>query len=373
MAIYKMVGDKQGLEPIHETSFSNENVKEVDDLQRLIVNQPDILEHGLLIIRAEFSEWQDSKRRIDLLALDRDGCLVVIELKRGDTGAHSELQAIRYAAMVSNLTFERVVDAYQIYYGLDEDESRARICEHLNIKDAEEAAISTEKPRIILACEDFSRELTTSVLWLNDFDLDIKCIRLKPYRMGESIIVESSQIIPLPEAADFIERFREQKREAKEQGSGKAKRTPGIDEFCKYIAKAQESFQPGLRRLLDSAIQLERRGLVEPVTFVNGRGHYIRLELRITGSSQYLVSFNNLLYQGGCGEISFWPHWEQIAPIGLERIGQLIGPVNSSSGVRHRKLSTASTLSQLDDILDAVCQAYREANGTLAGDEQTGA
>ena len=65
------------------------------------------------MISEEFGHWDESKRRIDLLAIDRQANLVVIELKRGDTGSHMELQAVRYAAMVSKMTFEQALDTYQ--------------------------------------------------------------------------------------------------------------------------------------------------------------------------------------------------------------------------------------------------------------------
>jgi hypothetical protein len=47
------------------------------------------------------SDWEDSSRSIDLLCIDKQANLVVIELKRTEDGGHMELQAIRYAAMVS--------------------------------------------------------------------------------------------------------------------------------------------------------------------------------------------------------------------------------------------------------------------------------
>jgi len=69
----------------------------------------------ILIIAEEFGDWDDSRRRIDLLALDREANIVVIELKRGDTGIHMELQAVRYAAMVSKITFDQAVETYARY------------------------------------------------------------------------------------------------------------------------------------------------------------------------------------------------------------------------------------------------------------------
>lgn len=68
---------------------------------------------GCVVVSEEFGDWQDSRRRIDLLAIDQEANLVVIELKRTEDGGHMELQAIRYAAMVSTLTFEQVVRVYE--------------------------------------------------------------------------------------------------------------------------------------------------------------------------------------------------------------------------------------------------------------------
>ncbi len=37
-----------------------------------------------------------------------------------------------------------------------------------------------QEVKIVLASAEFSKELTTSVMWLNDFGLDIRCVRMHP-------------------------------------------------------------------------------------------------------------------------------------------------------------------------------------------------
>ncbi|MGN6090915.1 MAG: hypothetical protein ACTHOL_01070, partial [Luteibacter jiangsuensis] len=92
-------------------SLADAQIRERRDLQRLLRAHLSQLLPDLLVISEEFEGWDDSKRRVDLLAIDRVGNLVVIELKRGDTGHHMDLQSIRYAAMVSTMTFAQAVDA----------------------------------------------------------------------------------------------------------------------------------------------------------------------------------------------------------------------------------------------------------------------
>jgi RecB family endonuclease NucS len=122
MSIYELTPER--LVPVSETSFGDAGVRERDDLQRLLREQVEIIAPGTLVIAEEFANWDDSRRRIDLLGIDKQAHLVVIELKRTETGGHMELQAIRYAAMVSQMTFEQAVQAYTEY--LDRSSERLR-------------------------------------------------------------------------------------------------------------------------------------------------------------------------------------------------------------------------------------------------------
>jgi len=104
MAIYNFTDNE--LAKVELTSFSSEGILERSHLQAALKEQIEIISPDSLVIAEEFSEWSGSRRRIDLLAVDSNGNLVVVELKRNETGEHMDLQSLRYAAMVSTLTFK---------------------------------------------------------------------------------------------------------------------------------------------------------------------------------------------------------------------------------------------------------------------------
>jgi RecB family endonuclease NucS len=101
MPLYEVT--KPGLQRHAATGFAALGLYERADLQRLMREEIGVLGDDLLVVAEEFGQWEDARRRIDLLALDKAGHLVVIELKRTDDGGHMELQALRYAAMVSSM------------------------------------------------------------------------------------------------------------------------------------------------------------------------------------------------------------------------------------------------------------------------------
>lgn len=112
MALYNIANKE--LHALEKTTFTLEGLQERYDLQEAIKNI-DIIAPDCLVISEEFSYWEDSRRRIDLLAIDKQANLVVIELKRDETGAHMELQALRYAAMISTMSFAKACEYFQTY------------------------------------------------------------------------------------------------------------------------------------------------------------------------------------------------------------------------------------------------------------------
>lgn len=198
MPLYRYSTSK--IEPLVRTTLAAEHIRERDDLQRLLIERMSIISGDLLVIAEEYNLFKDSRRRIDILAIDRTGTLVVIELKRTEDGGHMELQALRYAAMVSTVTLDHLVETLADFRSLPVAEARNTILNWLD----EPVEELPNHVRIILVAADFSTEVTSTVLWLNEnYSTDISCFRLVAYRLEKDVLLDVQQIIPLPEAKDF--------------------------------------------------------------------------------------------------------------------------------------------------------------------------
>jgi hypothetical protein len=204
---------------VPSTSFAAAQVLERADLQRLLRARIDTIVDGVLVVAEEFGAFADSRRRIDLLGVDREGRLVVIELKRTNDGGHLELQALRYAAMVSVMTFDDLAEHYEHFLARTDpgsaEEARTRLADWLEDVGGEDAVLSREV-RLVLVAAGFDREITTTVLWLTDvYGLDIRCVRLTPYQVDNRLLLDVQQVVPLPEASELTVQLRRRQTAAR--------------------------------------------------------------------------------------------------------------------------------------------------------------
>jgi hypothetical protein len=225
MPLYEVRDDRLAELPIEK--FATLSMYERQDLQRLLRNDITPLGDDLLVVAEEFGQWEDARRRIDLLAVDTAGRLVVIELKRTEAGGHMDLQAIRYAAMVSTMSFDDVVAAYREFLAKYQPGEEAAAQDKLESflavdRDSDEEPTVSTRVRVILVSANFGREITTTILWLNSFEgMDIECFRLIPYELDGRVVLDVKQVIPLPEAEDYQIRIR-RKEAARERALSRA-------------------------------------------------------------------------------------------------------------------------------------------------------
>ena len=187
-----------------EVDFSELGFYERYDIQEWIAANPSILGEELLIVTKEFSEFDKTNERLDLLALDWNGKLIIIELKRDDTGADVHWQAIKYASYLDRATPDEIVRMLADHEELSEEEARTRIMEHIGANDID--SINNDQS-IILASHRFAPEVTSAVLWLNEKTGGnlITCVQLTPYKDATTgaLYLLANTIIPVPGAEAY--------------------------------------------------------------------------------------------------------------------------------------------------------------------------
>ena len=212
-------------------------------LQEWIAKCPDCLGEELLIIAKEFDGFDETKERLDLPALDKQGGLVVIENKLDDSGRDVVWQALKYASYCSSLSKSQIVDVYQEYLKRHEGggEARDRICEFLEHADFENVILNSGiDQRLILVAANFRREVTSTVLWLLQHGIRLQCIRATAFDNSGQLFLSMEQIIPTPEAEDFMVGIAEKEKEQQSTERAQAKSAKLRPKFWELTLAALE-------------------------------------------------------------------------------------------------------------------------------------
>jgi hypothetical protein len=217
------------LKKLEEKRFFDLQLREREHLQEWLANMPAALGEELLIIQKEFDGFDDTRERLDLLALDKEGQLVVIENKLDDTGRDVVWQAMKYAAYVSSLTKAQIVDIFQAY--LDRwcggGSAVELICEFLEEEALDEVVLNSgNSQRVVLIAANFRKEVTATALWLLGHGIRVQCFKVTPYAFGSELLLDVRQIIPVPEAAEYMIGMSSKDSEEKSaQGAQKSRHT----------------------------------------------------------------------------------------------------------------------------------------------------
>lgn len=213
--MYQINKDTNNIEPVEKITFKSAGLKERKNLQEWIAKNPESLGEELLIIQKEFSDFDDTSERIDLLALDKKGNLVVIENKLDDTGRDVVWQSLKYASYCSGLNgqgIKEIFDDYLRKQGTKEDAQKA-LEDFFGNEDFEEKLNTGNTQRIIMVAGEFRKEVTSTVLWLLNYGLKIQCFKVTPFKLAEKLLLEFDQIIPVKEAEDYIIKVASKNRE----------------------------------------------------------------------------------------------------------------------------------------------------------------
>ena len=240
--MYQIDKQNNDLIKLEPRQFGDLGFRERDHLQEWIAKNPEVLGEELLIIQKEYAGFNDTKERLDLLAIDKDGGLVVIENKLDDTGRDVTWQALKYTSYCSTLTTAQIVKLFQEF--LDQatngEDAQEVLLDFLEIEDEHELLLNDGDQRIIFVANNYRKEVTSTVLWLLDHDIRVQCFRAMPYSKGEDVFLQIEQIIPLPETQEFMIDAKEKEREDKGKSKAVAEGKARLVEFWGELKKELE-------------------------------------------------------------------------------------------------------------------------------------
>lgn len=180
----------------------------------------------LLIVGRQVTNKENG--RSDLTAVDEDGNLVLIEIKRDleDIKLRKEpfeFQAIRYAASYAKIksvdelvdkVFAAYIEKYKEEFdlgALTANEKAVRVLSEFLEKNNATKTFNKNQ-RIILIASTFDPQTLSAVAWLISNNVDVSCFSLSPLKIGDGLFIEISKVLPPQMIEDFYVDIQDQKK-----------------------------------------------------------------------------------------------------------------------------------------------------------------
>ena len=242
--MYRIDRASNSIQPLKRVSFRELGFRERTHLQEWIAREPMALGEELLVIQKEFAGFSDTNERLDLLALDKQGSLVVIENKLDDTGRDVTWQALKYASYCSTMSKEDIRNVFQEYLSQRGDGRSADEALSAFFDDEDYADLTLNKgfsQRVVLVAANFRKEVTSTVLWLSNFRVRLQCFRATPFALGEELFLNVEQIIPTKDTEEFTIGLAAKASDEVQGLEAEARRHPIRRQFWSEVIKAMNA------------------------------------------------------------------------------------------------------------------------------------
>lgn len=215
--MYIINGNKA--EKVEAVTFTELDMKE-NDIEEILRCNIDMLcgeEESMLIVGRQVKN--EKLGRSDLTAVDNNGSLVLIEIKRDMKDFESkkeaiEFQAIRYAASYATIetpeelvekVFAPYIEKYRSEFEIGELTTFELGIRKLNefLEENQAGNDFNKKQKIILAASDYDDQTLSAVAWLNNNGVDMYCFKLIPFKVNDQIIINAEKVLPVADYDDY--------------------------------------------------------------------------------------------------------------------------------------------------------------------------
>lgn len=157
-------------------------------------------------------------KRMDLVAIDATGALILIEVKRDarDIRArkdHAEIQSVRYAASLAKLRTvdDLVLHLYAPYIQRHEslpdtrtaaEWGRKKLSDFILANDIDRTRLNHAQ-KIVLVGAAFDPDTKSAAAWMAANGIPMQVIEVRPCTVGDDYFLNIQQVIPVPTYEDF--------------------------------------------------------------------------------------------------------------------------------------------------------------------------
>lgn len=197
MPIFKLKKENNSIEdaeliPAEKTSLELEK-----HLECWLENSPwAIAQEPLLIIGRQTSAFQKEYGTIfpDLLGIDKEGNLVIIELKKGRTPREVIAQLLEYAAWASDLSDEKIHDIATSYFKSINNEKEIENL-FLETFETDEIPSLNQRLRLFVAAEEISPSVAKVCRFLRQIHgVDVNCIQFSIFQTESGEVLVNSEV-----------------------------------------------------------------------------------------------------------------------------------------------------------------------------------
>ncbi len=172
------------------TRLAHSTVDLEKHLENWVEKDVDIVDDGLLVIGRQVTT--DFGTKIDVLAIDAAGDMVIIELKRDQTLRETVAQGLEYAAWISDLNVDRVTRIAADHFGGQElfEEAYERRFDH-ELPDS-----LNERQRIVLVAPVITEQSAKTIEYLSaQFSLPINGVSFDLFDVGGQRVLVRQVVI----------------------------------------------------------------------------------------------------------------------------------------------------------------------------------
>jgi len=192
--------------PASSVSLAGARLRERGHLQAWVLVHPEILGDDLLIITEEFDRWttgtgESDNDRLDVLAADREGRLVVAEPKRGRAPGGVLHQVLNYGARVSRFSLDDLDEGFAHYLGTQAtpEQAAARLRDQAPTISDESLALGL---RLVVLASEFPPAVTNTAMYLLGYGVPLTLLRFELYRTSSKQLILTTSPQPGPDRAD---------------------------------------------------------------------------------------------------------------------------------------------------------------------------